>query len=79
MESNLQIVCNAYDSTWLDVPFTNILIIDEWLMVIHNRTQIAYFIDHEVCMFPRFKFWGDSESEVRIIKFHLCGLLYAYL
>ena len=29
-------------------------------------------------MFSGFKFWGDSESEIRIIKFHPCGLLNPY-
>jgi hypothetical protein len=56
MESDLQIFCNAYDSTWLNVPFTNIPIINEWLMVFHNWTHIADFIDHEVYMFPGFNF-----------------------
>ena len=63
MESDLQIVRNAYDSTWLDVPFTNIPVIDEWLMVIHNRTRIADFIDHGI--FP-----ADTPHAVKR-QFHL--------
>jgi hypothetical protein len=48
MESDLQVVRNVYDSMWLEVPFTNIPIIDEWLMVIHNGTCISDFIDHGI-------------------------------
>jgi hypothetical protein len=48
MESDLQVVCNVYDSMWLEVLFTNIPIIDEWLMVIHNGTCISDFIDHGI-------------------------------
>ena len=63
MESDLQIICNAYDSTWLDVPFTNIPVIDKWLMVIHNRTRITDFIDHGI--FP-----ADTPHAVKH-QFHL--------
>jgi len=48
MESDLQVVHNVYDSTWLEVPFTNIPVIDEWFMVIHNGTCISDFIDHSI-------------------------------
>jgi hypothetical protein len=48
MESDLQVICNVYDSTWLDVPFTNIPTIDKWLMVLHNRTCISDFINDSI-------------------------------
>jgi hypothetical protein len=45
MTTNLQIVCDAYDSTWLDIPFTNVINVDEWLMA---SPDIAGFPDHRI-------------------------------
>jgi len=66
MNADLQTACDFYDSTWLDMPFTNILNLEELSLAIEDPGVVSAFLDGNSTFSEPGYFFGVAKDSLHL-------------